>query len=126
MAMVVNITNITDASDSKKSPTRLAIYTTHLDPGEELKLPAAMVDARLKTLETQGYIAIGQVPSWYAASKAKKLGRKVLSPEEVAKRLQTPVAAPKEAPPAAPDWESMAPKKKDKVSVSEESKTDKK
>ena len=91
MAMVVSITNITDASDSKKSPTRLAIYTTHLDPGEELKLPAAMVDARIKKLEEQGYIIIGQLPSWYEASKARKLGRSgtPLTQAELEERLVT-------------------------------------
>lgn len=87
MAMVVSIVNITDAPESKKTPTRLAIYTTHLDPGEELKLPASMVDVRIRSLEDQGYIAIGQVPSWYEASKAKKLGRRRLSQKELETRL---------------------------------------
>ena len=91
MGMVVNIVNITDAPESKKTPTRLAIYTTHLDPGEELKLPAAMVDARIKNLEKQGYIIIGQLPSWYEASKARKLGRnrRAFTQAELEERLVT-------------------------------------
>ncbi len=75
MGMVVVIYNITDVPESKKTPTRLAIYTTHLDPGEELRLPASMVDARLRKLETDGFITIGQLPSWYQASKMKRQGR---------------------------------------------------
>lgn len=92
MGMVVSITNITDAPESKKTPTRLAIYTTHLDPGETLTLPASMVDTRLRKLETDKFIAIGQLPSWYEASKARKLGRRNLTPKELEKRLVKPKA----------------------------------
>jgi hypothetical protein len=102
-AMVVSITNVTDAPESKKTPTRLAIYSVLLDPGDELKLPAPMVDARLRKLEADGYIIIGQLPSWYAASKAKKVGRRTvpLTQEELEKRLTTKKAeAPKEGPTA--------------------------
>lgn len=95
-AMVVTITNITDAPESKQPMTQVAIYTTHLDPGEELKLPATMVDARLRKLEADGYIAINQVPPWYAASKAKRLGRQKLTHEELEKRLVK--AKPSEEP----------------------------
>lgn len=117
MAMVVSIVNITDAPESKKTPTRLAIYTAHLDPGEELKLPAAMVDARIKKLEEQGYIVIGQLPSWYEASKAKKLGRSTLTQAELEERLTTKKKV--EAPPA-----KAAPKFKaaEKVEESEDKK----
>lgn len=86
-AMVITITNITDAPESKQPMTQVAIYTTYLDPGDELKLPATMVDARLRKLETDGYIAINQVPPWYTVSKAKKLGREKLTHEELEKRL---------------------------------------
>lgn len=109
MAMVVSILNITDAPESKKTPTRLAIYTTHLDPGEELKLPASMVDARLRKLETDGYIVIGQVPSWYQASKARKSGQRPLSREEIAKRVTTPAKA--EAPKEEEAAEAPHPKR---------------
>lgn len=100
-AMVVTITNVTDAPESKKTPTRLAIYSVLLDPGEELKLPAPMVDARLRKLEADGYIIIGQLPSWYEASKAKKVGRRPtpLTQEELEKRLVSKKEeAPKEEP----------------------------
>jgi hypothetical protein len=92
--MVVSILNITDAPDAKKPPTRLAIYTTHLDPGEELKLPAHMVDARLRKLESDGYCAIGQVPSWYEASKRRRQGVKALSVAELEKLVVKPKPAP--------------------------------
>lgn len=111
-AMVVNIVNITDAPESKKSPTRLAIYTTHLDPGDELKLPASMVDARLRKLETDGYIAIGQLPSWYAASKARKVGRRHLSPQELEQRVLKPKAAASEAKTDTVDAKAELPKRK--------------
>lgn len=110
MAMVVSIVNVTDAPESKKTPTRLAIYTALLDPGEELKLPAAMVDARLRKLETDGFIVIGQLPSWYQASKARKLGRQELTQAELEKRhttkpkVEAPATLPpvEEAPPEPP------------------------
>jgi hypothetical protein len=81
MSMVVEITNLTDAVASKVRPTQISIYSQKLNPGEVLKLPAHMVDARLRELEKSGYIGIGPVPSWYAASKAKR-GR-VLSADDV-------------------------------------------
>lgn len=110
MALTVSIVNVTDAKESKKSPTRLAIYTTHLDPGEELKLPASMVDDRLRKLEKDGYIVIGQLPSWYQTSKAKKAGKRKLTKTELEDRHKaskekekssTPKAEKKEEP-AAP------------------------
>jgi hypothetical protein len=124
MAMVVNIINITDAPESKKTPTRLAIYTTHLDPGEELKLPAAMVDARIKKLAEQGYIAIGQLPSWYAASKARKLGQgRRLTQAELEERLVTKVA---ETPAPEPEKMDAPTPKAKRISLSELSGEDKK
>ncbi len=98
MAMVVSIVNITDAPESKKTPTRLAIYTALLDPGEELKLPASMVDARLRKLESDGFIVIGQLPSWYQASKARKVGRRPVSREELEKLIATSKPKTKKAP----------------------------
>lgn len=86
MAMAVVITNITDAAE-KVLPQRIAIYTAHLDPGESLKLPATHVDARLRKLETQGVIAIGQLPSWYAASKAKKVGNHTLTAAQIKEKF---------------------------------------
>jgi len=109
--MAVIITNVTDAPESKKTPVRLAVYTAHLDPGESLKLPATHVDARLRTLEKQGYIAIGQLPSWYDASKAKKLGRHTFtavqlkekfSKKKPAKKKGDKKAAPAPAPVKTP------------------------
>lgn len=129
MAMVVNIVNITDAPESKLAPTRLAIYTTVLDPGEELKLPASMVDARIRKLEKQGYIVIGQVPSWYAASKARKMGSKVLTREEATARLKKAPAPTPPPPPAEPQTFSMMKPKKERIKLedlAEEKKSDKK
>lgn len=127
MAMVVSILNVTDAPASKKPPTRVAIYTTYLDPGEELKLPAAMVDARLRKLETDGYVVIGQVPSWYEASKARKLGRLPITKEQIeansaAAHKKAEDAKPAEVPPVE------APKKRVKLEdlAAEAKKSDKK
>jgi len=111
MGMVVSITNITDAPESKQTPTRLAIYTALLDPGETLTLPASMVDARLRKLEKDGLVVIGQLPSWYEASKMRKVGRSRLTQEELEQRRTTKPKAKEEpkaeaAPTEAPKEES--------------------
>jgi hypothetical protein len=83
--MNVLITNLTDAPGSLTPPTQVDIYNKTIGPGDILKLPANLIDKKIRTLEVQGIISIGQVPSWYANAKAKK--GKVLSPEEKAKRI---------------------------------------
>ena len=86
MAMLVQIWNITDAPDSKVARTQVSVYTANLNPGDTIRLPAHMVDERLRKLEEAGYLAIGQLPPWYAASK-KRQGRPELTQEELEKKL---------------------------------------
>ncbi len=89
--MVVQITNITDGPG--KSPIQVDIYNKTLGPGVSIRLPAELIDKKVRKLEEQGLIAIGRLPPWYESSKARK-GRS-LSPEEMQKRIvQAP--APKE------------------------------
>lgn len=97
--MVVDIINVTDAPGSKHPPTQVDLYNRTLDPGSSVRLPVELITKRVRELEAKGLIAIGQVPSWYTAAKAKK-GRS-LSIEEMKGRTVTPalipatVAAPK-------------------------------
>ena len=85
--MVVDITNLTDGPG--KTPVQVAIYNITLDPGKTLRLPAELVDTKLRNLEKTGVISIGALPSWYAAAKAKK-GRS-LTKEEQERRTVRPV-----------------------------------
>lgn len=91
--MVVAITNLTDAPG--KSPTQLDIYNRVLNPGESLRLPADLIDKRLRALEKKGDIAIGQVPPWYSSAKSRK--GKALTEEEMAKRQSPPRPATAQA-----------------------------
>jgi hypothetical protein len=84
--MVVDITNLTDGPG--KTPTQVAIYNVTLDPGAVVRLPAELVDAKVKSLEERGLVSIGALPGWYSAARSKK--GKVLSPEEQAKRTVKP------------------------------------
>lgn len=92
--MVVSVTNITDGPG--KSPTQVDIYNKTLDPGATLRLPAELIDKKVRKLEEQGLIAIGQLPSWYSAAKARR--GKALTPEEMQRRITPPVIAPVPAP----------------------------
>jgi hypothetical protein len=83
--MVVLIVNLTDAVGSKHPPTQVDIYNKTLDPGGTLKIPAGLVDKKIRSLEARGIISIGQVPSWYTNAKSGK--GKELSSEEKAKRI---------------------------------------
>lgn len=84
------ITNLTDAPGKK--PTELDIYNKTLSPGSNLKLPANLVNQKLRALESSGLIAIGNLPPWYLTAKKKK-GRP-LTDEEKAKMTVTPPPAP--------------------------------
>jgi hypothetical protein len=80
--VVVLIINLTDAPGHPKGPTQIDIYNKTLSPGEQLKLPADLVDKRVRSLAEgeNPVIAIGNLPPWYVAAKKKK-GRP-LTPEE--------------------------------------------
>lgn len=84
--MVVLIVNITDAPGS--SPVQVDVYNKTLDPGAFIRIPADLVDSRLRALEVKGLIAIGGLPPWYEAAKKKKGKR--LSDEEKANRIVSP------------------------------------
>jgi hypothetical protein len=88
--LIVEITNITDGPGHK--PTQVDIYNKTIDPGVSIKLPAELVDQKVRALEKQGLICIGQVPAWYLGSKMRK-GR-VLTTEEQQKRITKPVPPP--------------------------------
>lgn len=94
--MVVLITNVTDVPGGKHSPTQVDIYNKTLGPGASLKIPAELVNARVRALADQGLIAIGALPSWYTAAKART-GRR-LSEQEKQNRFVIPTPPP--APPA--------------------------
>jgi hypothetical protein len=86
--LVVDITNLTDGPG--KTPMQVAIYNATLDPGKTLRLPAELVDAKVRSLEKSGVISIGPLPPWYAAAKAKK-GRSLSKEEQERRTVQPPV-----------------------------------
>ncbi len=90
--MVVLITNLTDSAPGKK-PVQIDIYNKTLDPGGNIKLPADLVNSKIRALEKSGLIAIGNLPPWYVTAKTKK-GRP-LTDEERAKMQVTPPTPPK-------------------------------
>ena len=83
--MIVLIVNLTDAPG--KDPVQVDIYNKTLDPGAHIRIPAALVNAKIRALEKQGLIAIDKLPAWYEAAKKKKVEKK---PEKVAKALPSP------------------------------------
>jgi hypothetical protein len=83
--MVVQITNLTDASGCKHSPTQVDIYNKTLDPGAVLRIPADLIDKKIRALEENGLISIGPIPSWYAHAKTKK--GTTITPEEKERRI---------------------------------------
>lgn len=100
--MVVNITNITDGPG--RSPVQVDIYNKTLSPGASMKIPADLVDKRLRALEAQGTIAIGRLPPWYVSAKSRR-GRE-LTPEEKASRMVVPAPVVEKKPaPAQPHVE---------------------
>lgn len=84
--MVVEITNITDAPGKK--PAQVDIYNRTIDPGESLKIPAELVNKKIRDLESSGNIAIGAPPSWYESFKSRK--GTALTDEEKKKRIVVP------------------------------------
>lgn len=82
--MVVEIINITDGPHC--DPQQVQVYTRTLAPGESIKIPAELVDDRLRLMAEGDHpkIAIGQAPSWYLASKIRR-GQE-LTPEEIQRR----------------------------------------
>ena len=88
--MVVLVTNVTDVAGS--NPVQVDIYNKTLPPGGHIRIPADLVNAKLRALEERGLIAIGSLPPWYEAAKKRK-GR-ALSKEEMEQRIVTPPPAP--------------------------------
>lgn len=78
---MVLITNVTDGQG--KTPKEAAIYNQTLAPGEQIKLPAELVDSKVRTLEKAGIISIGTPPAWWAGRKKGKR----LSNEEILRRV---------------------------------------
>lgn len=87
--MVVLITNVTDAPG--KNPISVDIYNKALSPGAQIKIPADLVTKKIRALEGQGLIAIGNLPPWYITAKRRS---KPLSEEERKKRNVIPSLAP--------------------------------
>jgi hypothetical protein len=96
--MVVLITNVTDAPGGKHSPAQVDIYNKKLDPGASMKIPADLVNKRLRSLANEGLIAIGALPSWYTAAKTRASKR--LTAEEKQRRLVIPPPVLKKDKPA--------------------------
>jgi len=92
--MIVEITNLTDGPE--KTPTEISLFNKTLSPGDSLKVYAALIDKKTRSLEEAGLISIGQIPPWYAAFKAKNKGR-VLTRAEFEAQLITPVPTPRRA-----------------------------
>lgn len=97
--MIVEITNVTDGPG--RTPTQVDIYNKTLDPGVSIKLPAELVDRKVRALEKQGLICIGQVPAWYLGAKTRK-GRS-LSAEERQKRIVKAAPVPEPVPLKTPE-----------------------
>jgi len=81
--MFVEIVNLTDGPGKK--PTQVDIYNRVLSPGDSIKIPAELVDHRLRAMADTGQISIGPVPSWYAAAKIHKA--RILSSEEIRENI---------------------------------------
>lgn len=85
--MIVLITNLTDAPGHAKGPIQVDIYNKTLNPGASMKIPAALVDRKIRSLAEgeNPLISIGNLPPWYLTAKTHK-GRP-LSDEEKQKRM---------------------------------------
>jgi len=114
--VIVLITNVTDAQGGKHSPRQVDIYNKTLDPGASTRIPAELVDKRVKALEKAGFIAIGALPSWYTAAKSRHGKR--LTDEEKRKlivRPKPPVPVKKEKAPLVTKAEVPTEPKPEKV-----------
>ncbi len=89
--MHIEVTNLTDGPGY--SPEQIDIYTKTLSPGESIKIPAELVNEKLRRLAAgeKPKIALGQAPSWYLASKIRR--GKTLTKDEVRRRLAARVPA---------------------------------
>jgi hypothetical protein len=85
----VLITNLTDAPG--KDPIQVDIYNKTLDPGTHIKLPADLVNGKIRALENSGLISIGNLPPWYVAAKKRK-GRELTAEEK--EKMQVTAPAP--------------------------------
>lgn len=83
--MVVLITNVTDGPGKK--PREVRVYNKRLRPGQQLRVDAKYVDAKVRKLEDAGYIVLGAIPAWYADYSAKRQTRN-LSSEQVLEKLK--------------------------------------
>ena len=83
--MVVLVVNITDSPGS--TPVQADVYNKTLAPGAEIRIPADLINEKLRALERNGLIAIGSLPSWYTTAKKRK--GKVLSENQMKARIIT-------------------------------------
>lgn len=100
--MVVRIWNITDAPGQRAREVR--IYNKRIRPGHWLDVPAQYVDIKVRKLEEEGWISIGQVPAWYNDYKSKRLAA-----EDINARVKA-LADYKKAREPKPKVEAKAPK----------------
>lgn len=89
--MIVLITNLTDAPGHSKGPTQIDIYNQTIDPGGQLKLPADLVNKKVRSLAEGDapLIAIGGLPPWYVAAKKRK-GRPLTEEEKASMQVAPP------------------------------------
>lgn len=83
------ITNLTDAPGHAKGPIQVDIYNKTLNPGSSIKIPADLVDKKIRALAEGDapLISIGNLPPWYVTAKTRK--GVPLSDEERRKRIAT-------------------------------------
>ena len=106
--MIVMITNVTDAPGGKNQPTQVDIYNKTLDPGASMRIPAELIDKRVRALANDGLIAIGSLPSWYTAAKTRS-GKKLTDEEKrnlTVRKPAAPVVSPKKEKSPAPKLEA--------------------
>ncbi len=86
--MIVIITNLTDAPGHTKGPLQVDIYNKTLNPGSQIKLPAQLVDKKIRALAEgdSPIISIGNLPPWYVTAKTRK--GTPLTEEERKQRMQ--------------------------------------
>lgn len=82
---LVHLTNLTDVpGPGKNQPHMMDLFNQTLEPGETLRVRAALVTGHLDGLVKGGKLAIGELPEWYKEAKIRPHG--VLSKEEAIKR----------------------------------------
>ena len=92
--MIVLVTNLTDAPGHARGPTQVDIYNKTLNPGASIKIPADLVDRKIRLLAEGDapLISIGNLPPWYVTAKTSR--GKPLSAEERKRRLAPSPPAP--------------------------------